>query len=80
VVRDAAFCVAPSRKGFLLREDKWAYIQYNEDASGGIELFDTSTDPQQFTNLAASAEHEAVANRLQAKLTEKLVQVRDNDL
>ena len=39
-VRDAAFSVAPSSKGFLLREDKWAYIQYGEDASQGIELFD----------------------------------------
>jgi iduronate 2-sulfatase len=79
-VRDAAFSVAPSRKGFLIREDKWAYIQYKEDASGGIELFDTTTDPQQFTNLADSAEHQAVAKRLQTRLTEKLVQVRDNDL
>ncbi len=26
-VRDAAFCVAPSSKGFLLREDDWSYIQ-----------------------------------------------------
>jgi len=27
-VRTSAFSVAPSRKGFLLREDTWAYIQY----------------------------------------------------
>src|SRR4029079_14332497 len=53
-VRDTVFSVAPSRKGFLLREDKWAYIQYNEDASGGIELFDMVKDPKQYTNLAAS--------------------------
>jgi iduronate 2-sulfatase len=55
-VRDAAFSVAPSSKGFLLREDKWAYIQYAEDASQGIELFDTVKDPKQFTNLAAKPE------------------------
>ena len=24
----------------LLRDDRWAYIQYGEDAAGGIELFD----------------------------------------
>ena len=34
-VRDAAFSVAPSRKGFLLRERDYAYIQYGEDAAGG---------------------------------------------
>src|SRR5262245_57281984 len=47
-VRETAFSVAPSSKGFLLREDKWAYIQYAENASEGIELFDMSNDPQQF--------------------------------
>src|SRR5690606_5449829 len=53
VVRDAAFSVAPSRKGFLIREDKWAYLQYGEDAAQGRELFDMDADPKQFTNLAS---------------------------
>jgi iduronate 2-sulfatase len=79
-VRDAAFSVAPSRKGLLLREDKWAYIQYKEDASGGIELFDTVADPKQYTNLADSEDHKSVVKRLQAKLAKKLAQVRANDL
>src|SRR5437667_10675834 len=52
-VRDAAFSVAPSSQGFLLRENEWAYIQYAEDASQGIELFNMTRDPQQFINLAA---------------------------
>ncbi|MGH7959141.1 MAG: sulfatase, partial [Opitutaceae bacterium] len=51
-VRDAAFTVAPTYSdGFLLRENKWAYIQYQEDASGGVELFDMANDPKQYTNL-----------------------------
>jgi iduronate 2-sulfatase len=79
-VRDAAFSAAPSSKGFLLREDKWAYIQYGEDASGGIELFDMVKDPQQFTNLAAKPGFAAVTKRLRAKLAAKLNLVRDNDL
>ena len=29
-----------------------AYIQYDEDAGAGIELFDMENDPKQFTNLA----------------------------
>ena len=79
-VRDAAFSVAPMRKGFLIREQQWAYIQYQEDASGGIELFDTTADPKQFTNLAKSPDHQSTVNRLRARLAEKLAQVRDNDL
>jgi iduronate 2-sulfatase len=79
-VRDTAFSVAPSRKGFLLREDNWAYIQYREDASGGIELFDVVADPKQYTNLADSAEHQSLVQRLRNKLTNKLAQVRANDL
>ncbi len=79
-VRDAAFSVAPMRKGFLLREDKWAYIQYKEDASAGIELFDTEKDPKQYTNLAEMAEYVAVVKEFKEKLAAKLRDVRDNDL
>ncbi len=79
-VREAAFSVAPSRKGFLLREDRWAYIQYNEDASGGMELFDMREDPQQFHNLADSPEHQSTVKRMRKALAAKLAEVRDNDL
>ena len=79
-VRDAAFSVAPSRKGFLLREDNWAFIQYQEDASGGIELFDTQQDPQQFTNLAELPEYAEVVAEFRKQLAAKLAVVRKNDL
>ncbi len=79
-VRDAAFSVAPSSKGFLMRESRWAYLQYGEDAARGQELFDMDTDPQQFTNLATSNEHAKIVERLQAKLARKLAEVRQNDL
>lgn len=79
-VRDAAFSTAPSSKGFLIREDRWAYLQYDEDGSKGAELFDMIADPHQFTNLASSAEHTEVAARLKSKLAAKLVEVRTNDL
>ena len=79
-VRDAAFSVAPTRKGFLLREDKWAYIQYEEDASKGIELFDMDKDPKQYTNLAEKPEHQAVVAAFKEKMAAKLREVRTNDL
>ncbi|MEX2578940.1 MAG: sulfatase [Verrucomicrobiales bacterium] len=79
-VREAAFSVAPSRKGFLLRTNDHAYIQYEEDASKGIELFDMREDPGQFTNLADDPAHRETVKAFQERLAEKLEDVRDNDL
>jgi iduronate 2-sulfatase len=79
-VRDAAFSVAPMRKGFLLREQKYAFIQYGEDAAEGIELFDMEQDPKQITNLAADARHKDVVEQFKKKMAAKLKAVRDNDL
>lgn len=79
-VREAAFSVAPMRKGFLLRDDKWAYIQYGEKAERGIELFDVVKDPNQFTNLAKNPEFAAVVESFRERMTKQLVTVRDNDL
>jgi len=79
-VRDAAFSVAPMRKGFLLRDHRYAYIQYGEDASGGIELYDIQKDPKQFTNLAVNPDHSALVEEYKAKMVTKLTRVRDNDL
>ena len=80
IVRSAAFSVAPMRKGFLLREDRWAFIQYGEDAAGGIELFDTVADPQQFVNLADLPQYSTLVNDFRTKLTTRLQDVRTNDL
>jgi iduronate 2-sulfatase len=79
-VRQAAFCVAPSRKGFLLRDDQWAFLQYAEDASQGIELFDVIRDPQQYTNLAGNPEFAPVVAGFKTRLATKLRELRDNDL
>ena len=68
------------RKGFLLREKDWAYIQYEEDASKGIELFDMIKDPLQYTNLADDPAHADRVTAFRAKMTAKLAEVRDNDL
>ena len=79
-VREAAFCVNPMRKGFLIRDDKWAYMQYSEDGTNGIELFDVKRDPKQYTNLVDSPKHKQVVARFRAKMAAKLKEVRDNDL
>ena len=79
-VREAAFSVAPMRKGFLLRDHKHAFIQYREDASGGVELYDIKADPKQYKNLATDPAHRELVESYQAKMKAKLAQVRDNDL
>ncbi|MFP6905869.1 MAG: sulfatase [Verrucomicrobiota bacterium] len=79
-VRDAAFSVAPSRKGFLLREDSWACIQYGENAGGGLELFNMEKDPRQYTNLEGNPEYASVVEGFKAKFAAKLKALRENDL
>ena len=79
-VRDSAFCVAPMRKGFLLREESWSYIQYGEKAENGIELFDMKNDPKQYVNLARKKKFQPVVNAFKRKWAAKLKAVRDNDL
>ncbi len=77
-VRDAAFSV--NGRGFLLREDGWAYIQYGEEAERGIELFDMKNDPRQYTNLAENPEYAAVVKTFREKMAARLKAVRTNDL
>lgn len=79
-VRDEAFCVAPSSKGFLLRNDRWAYIQYGEDAQQGVELFDVVADLSQYVNLAQKPEFASIVESFQSKLAQKLTTLRASDL
>lgn len=79
-VRDESFSVSQGGKTFLLRTNEWAYIQYNEDASAGIELFDMINDPKQYTNLANNPKYEDVKLHFQKRLQKKLKEVRENDL
>lgn len=79
-VRAAAFSTAPMRRGFLLREEKWAYVQYNEDASNGIELYDMEKDPKQFVNLATQEKFASVVEDFKKKFASKMKSIRENDL
>ena len=79
-VRNAAFSVAPFRRGFLLREDQWAYIQYGEDAGKGIELYNVKKDPKLYTSLAKDPAHQKIVARFKNQMANKLREVRNNDL
>ena len=77
-VRDTAFCV--NGKGFLLRDDRWAYIQYGEDGAKGAELYDMHVDPAQLSSLAGDETHAETVAALRDRLAAKLDAVRANDL
>ena len=79
-VRDMAFSVSQGGKTFLIRTDDYAYIQYDEDAGAGMELFDMKKDPKQYTNLAHKSEYQEVVKEYQDKLKSKLQEIRTNDL
>jgi len=90
-VRKEAFSVAPMRTGFLLRNRKWAFIQYGEKlpqqlkggfehGRNGIELFDMEQDPQQFINLSDTLKYQPVVESFRKKLKDKLIAIRKNDL
>ncbi|RAI84390.1 sulfatase [Algoriphagus yeomjeoni] len=79
-VRDYAFSVSQGGKSFLIRTEDFAFIQYDEDAGSGIELYDMKKDPEQFTNLATNASYKAIVTDFQQKLSEKLLEIRTNDL
>lgn len=81
-VRDMAFSMNYWRGtlAYLVRTQKWAYIQYGEDASHGMELFDMEFDPKQYNNLADLPQYEDLVMEMQHKLKQKLKEVRTNDL
>ena len=64
----------------MIRTDQYAFIQYDEDAGSGIELFDMKKDPQQFHNLVMNPDYTDVVKEYQDKLKFKLEEVRNNDL
>lgn len=79
-VRDYAFSVTQGGNTFLIRTDRWAYIQYNEDGSAGAELFDMEQDPKQYTNLVGNPHFKPVMDEMKGILKAKLEEVRQNDL
>ena len=79
-VHDTVFSVAGASNALMLRDERWVFIQYGEDAKGGIELYDMQSDPRQITNLAQSHDHISRVEEWKAKVAAKLAAVRANDL
>ena len=79
-IREYAFSVSQGGKSFLVRSHKWAYIQYDEDAGSGMELFDMEHDAKQYNNLAHNPAYGDVVQEMQKILKEKLLEIRTNDL
>lgn len=79
-LRDTVFCVSQNGNAMLLRNERWAYIQYGEDAADGNELYDMQDDSQQYHNLAQSPQCVDVVADFQRQCIQKLSEIRKNDL
>lgn len=83
-VRDMAFSVSDNinQKGqaFLVRTEKWSYMQYGEKAEEGMELYDMEFDSKQFNNLAHFPKYQNTVKQMQQQLKQKLQTIRNNDL
>ncbi|MEO2061917.1 MAG: sulfatase-like hydrolase/transferase [Christiangramia sp.] len=81
-VRKTAFSVSVyhGSEAFLLRTEEWAFIQYEEDAEEGKELYNMHVDPNQYNNLADYPQYQDIVAHFQQKLKAKLTEVRTNDL
>ena len=79
-VRDFAFSVTQGGDTYLIRSERWAFIQYGKKGENGMELFDMYQDPGQFTNLASLDSFQAVVKEMQRLLTQKIAEVQKNDL
>jgi uncharacterized sulfatase len=53
--------------GRSIRTDRWRYTEWEEGRSG-VELYDHSNDPHEFTNLAADPQHAQHLRDLRARL------------
>ena len=77
-VRDTAFCV--NNNSFLLRTEKWAYIQHGKYGELGLQLYDMKKDPKQYTNLAERPGFSTMVADFKKQLAAKLETVSKNDL
>lgn len=81
-VRDTAFSMhrRNGKFAYLLRSDKWSFIQYDEDGGSGMELYDMENDSKQYNNLAHNPQYQEIVAEFQQRLKNKLEEVRNNDL
>lgn len=79
-VKETVFSVSKNGSAYLLRTDRWSYIQYGQQAEEGAELYDMYQDPKQYTNLAKDPIYADTLLMLQNQLKDKLAEIRTNDL
>jgi arylsulfatase A-like enzyme len=70
-VREAALCVTGKDK-FMLRSQKWAFMQYGKNGEKGFELYDMKKDSGQHTNLAKRIEYKEVLEKFKKLLKKKI--------
>ena len=73
-VKDSILCA--NGKGYLYRDDNWAYMEYRK----GAQLYDMKNDPLQYKNLVNNPEYKSKVEEYKKKLADRLAETRKNDL
>jgi uncharacterized sulfatase len=68
ILRPADSRFAQPVMGRTVRTERWRYTEWNEGREG-IEIYDHSSDPGEFHNLAKDGGHSNVVRELRARLT-----------
>jgi arylsulfatase A-like enzyme len=71
---DGVALTTHGKDNHAVRDERWRYIRY---ADGSEELYDHQSDPYEWTNLAGSADHASVINRLAKHLPQLNVEPAD---
>ena len=62
--------------GYSLRTARYRYTEWGVDGSGGNELYDHQTDPQEMVNLAGSDKQATLVAELSAQLRKRIVDAK----
>jgi hypothetical protein len=56
------------KNNHAIRTDRWRYIQYRD---GGEELYDHSSDPNEWKNLSSQSKYKSIIEELKIHLPER---------
>ncbi len=71
-VKDYIFSTSLRGHALHIQDKRWSYTQYGRQAENGMELYQLTTDPKQYNNLAMEPDFADTVKKYQTILQEKL--------